>query len=294
LKTGYLVGATPFNQQLAIAIGAVTSALVIGWTLLALNSAGTIYTRRPQFLPNVIVQNLERLPQMEQPGGEYADKDHQLYHVLHADSSDTKRIAPGKYLVDDQGRIQYYVDPAINGRLTERDDGTKVDKKFDAPKAHLMAIIIDGILRKTLPWGLVIVGVLIAVTLELAGVPSLPFAVGVYLPIQTSVPIFCGGMLRWLVERRARQSGATESDSSPGVLLSSGYIAGGTIAGVLSSLLAFAPVKFNEGINLGSQLPKVWQAANWPAVVAFSALAVFLLLVGLGKALNTPPANTPQ
>jgi hypothetical protein len=165
-----------------------------------------------------------------------------------------------------------------------------------------MAIIIDGILRRTLPWGLVIVGVLIALTLELAGVPSLPFAVGVYLPIQTSVPIFCGGMLRWLIDKRAQRQGAgADSDSSPGVLLSSGYIAGGTIAGVLGAFLAFAPDWFNKRLAIGStfsvdsnnvihELP----AANWRAVVAFSVLALFLLLVGLGKLLGTPAAPKPE
>ena len=88
------------------------------------------------------------------------------------------------------------VDPAINGRLTERDDGIPVPSKFDAPKTRLMALIIDGILNGKLPWELVLIGALIAVVLELAGVPSLPFAVGVYLPISTSVPIFIGGMVR--------------------------------------------------------------------------------------------------
>ena len=77
--------------------------------------------------------------------------------------------------------------------------------KFEAPKTRLMALIIDGILNGKLPWELVLIGALIAVVLELAGVPSLPFAVGVYLPIQTSVPIFVGGMVRWFVDKIKRQ-----------------------------------------------------------------------------------------
>ncbi len=126
---------------------------------------------------------------MEQAGSEYGDSgnkafDPKAYHVLHVGEGEERGIRQGKYLVDDNGRIVYYVDPAINGRLKERDDGTEVTNKFEAPKTRLMALIIDGILNRKLPWELVLIGALIALVLELAGVPSLPFAVGVYLPIQ--------------------------------------------------------------------------------------------------------------
>ena len=73
-------------------------------------------------------------------------------------------------------------------------------QRYDAPKTKLMALIIDGILNQKLPWSLVLIGALIAVSLELCMVPSLPFAVGIYLPLQTSFPIFCGGVMRWIVD----------------------------------------------------------------------------------------------
>src|SRR5205814_10056580 len=82
LKTGYLVGATPWHQQIAILIGALTSALVIGVTLLMLNNAGTVYTTRAEFIPNYHVDNPNELTQRERAGGQYA-KDPTLYHVLH-------------------------------------------------------------------------------------------------------------------------------------------------------------------------------------------------------------------
>jgi putative OPT family oligopeptide transporter len=104
-----------------------------------------------------------------------------------------------------------------------------------APQATLMATIIQGLLNQNLPWGLVLVGVFVAVTLELCGIHSLSFAVGAYLPIATTAPIFAGGLVRWLVERR---TGATqESDISSGTLFSSGLIAGGSIAGILFAVL---------------------------------------------------------
>jgi putative OPT family oligopeptide transporter len=104
-----------------------------------------------------------------------------------------------------------------------------------APQATLMATLIKGLLSQNLPWGLVLVGVFIAVTLELCGVHSLSFAVGAYLPIATTAPIFIGGLVRWWVERRTGETG--ESDLSAGTLFSSGLIAGGSLAGILYAIL---------------------------------------------------------
>lgn len=104
-----------------------------------------------------------------------------------------------------------------------------------APQATLMATIIQGLLSQELPWGLVLVGVFISVTLELCGIHSLSFAVGSYLPIATTAPIFVGGLVRWWVERK---TGVTsDSDLSAGVLFSSGLIAGGSLAGILYAVL---------------------------------------------------------
>ncbi len=104
-----------------------------------------------------------------------------------------------------------------------------------APQATLMATIIRGLLNQNLPWGLVLVGVFIAVTLELCGIHSLSFAVGLYLPIATTAPIFAGGLVRAWVERKPGV--AADSEVSAGTLFSSGLIAGGSIAGILFAIL---------------------------------------------------------
>jgi putative OPT family oligopeptide transporter len=104
-----------------------------------------------------------------------------------------------------------------------------------APQATLMATIIKGLLSQNLPWGLVLVGVFISVTLELCGIRSLSFAVGSYLPIATTAPIFAGGLVRWFVERRTGEK--QESEISAGTLFSSGLIAGGSLAGILYAAL---------------------------------------------------------
>ena len=201
-------------------------------------------------------------------------------------------VEPGKYLVDDSGQAKYLVDPAINGRLTTRDDGSTVTK-YDAPKARLMALIIDGIMKGQLPWGLVILGALIAGLMHLSAVPALAFAVGVYLPLSTSLPIFVGGMTRALVDR-LRKSSLEESDSSPAVLLSSGYIAGGAIAGIGIALLALAPKGLSDALDFSKRLPEAWTASPWPSLVAFGVMTTILLFSGLGVLFRGEPTGTSR
>src|SRR5262249_1332977 len=136
-------------------------------------------------------------------------------------------------------------------------DGSKV-QKFDAPKATLMSYIIQGILSRKLPWGLVLLGVMIAIVLEMSGIPSLAFAVGVYLPLSSSSPIMIGGLVRWLVDKhvlsRTRKKLSEEEltaigDKSPGVLLASGYIAGGAIAGIVIAFIAGVLVHWSQRVE---------------------------------------------
>jgi putative OPT family oligopeptide transporter len=144
-----------------------------------------------------------------------------------------------------------------------------------APQATLMATIINGLLNQNLPWGLVLVGIFIAVTLELCGVRSLAFAVGLYLPIATTAPIFCGGMVRWWVERRS--GAAQESEISSGTLFSSGLIAGGSIAGILFAILVgtgtIAPLQ-----SIGAAFP-FFAAEGVVGELASTALFIALAVI---------------
>ena len=120
--------------------------------------------------------------------------------------------------MDDSGKAVWLVDPGINGVHTKRPDGTEV-RKFDAPKATLVSYIIKGILDRELPWELILFGAMIALAMEFCGMPSLAFAVGVYLPISTTAPMFIGGLIRWLMDRRMRrepeQRSSTSTSSTP-------------------------------------------------------------------------------
>jgi hypothetical protein len=193
-------------------------------------------------------------------------------------------VPTGTYLVDEAGAIHYVVDPGIGGRITSY-EGQPLTR-YPAPKAQLFALIIDGILTQKLPWDLVLVGVFIALMLELCGVSSLPFAVGVYLPISSSAPIFVGGMVRYVVDR-VRGGSAAESEFSPGTLLSSGYIAGGAIAGVLIAFLEIASDgAWTRAIDIPGMLgdtpfSRFLQESNLWGVGFFTAITLLLLLTGL-------------
>ena len=200
LKTGYLVGATPKWQQWAIVVGALSSALVIGIILIRLNDAYTIYTQKNLPTPEVAIPIADLTEKARAKGTD----DDTEYRVWRASEGNKQEVPPGEYLVDDEGNIRYLVDPGINGQRKQRDDGTEV-VRFNAPKARLMALITDGVLSKNLPWDLVLIGVFIAVVLELCSIPSLAFAVGVYLPMSASTPILAGGLVRWCVERARRR-----------------------------------------------------------------------------------------
>jgi hypothetical protein len=190
----------------------------------------------------------------------------------------TGNAIAGKYLVDDTGAIKYLVDPGVGGRERVNYDGREIEK-LDSPKAQIMALVVDGILTQKLPWGLILIGAFLAIAIEVIGIPSLPVAVGVYLPISTSAAMFMGGLIRWLVDRRrtdAERNGA-DADSGPGVLFSSGLIAGGAIMGVI--LAGLAAKRLDEKFNLGGALG-AFASSNIVAVVAYVLLlAVPLYLV---------------
>jgi putative OPT family oligopeptide transporter len=284
LKTGFLVGATPRYQQLGLLVGALSSALVIGLTLILLNNASTVYARRD--FP-AIHAPVADLTQSEGLTGPDAAFDSKTYKVWHVSEGDVAGLPQGKYLVDDAGSVKYLADPGINGVESKRLDGSAV-LKYNAPKARLMSLIIDGILTNKLPWGLVLLGVGIALVLELCQVPSLPFAVGVYLPLASSTPIFVGGMMRWVADRWTKKN-AAESDMSPGVLFSSGYIAGGAIAGIVIALLTLSP-SLSKAFDFSATFGSLAQN-DLTSVAAFGVLTVLLLLVGGEKWLADKPSK---
>lgn len=227
LKTGYLIGATPWKQQLAIMIGVIISVLSIGTTLNAMNKGLESFQR----MPRPMALSLSHLPDGVQNQGNFT-RDHILlshtdnqgapsstpqpakagsqtaneitgarsYILLNAIGSST--LADGKYLYNpatDQIEIQW-----TQGIGSE---------KAAAPQGRLMATVINGILSRKLPWSLVLLGVALVIMVELLGVRSLTLAVGAYLSIGTTLAIFVGGVMRWLVDRAAEKKYEREAAS---------------------------------------------------------------------------------
>jgi hypothetical protein len=173
-------------------------------------------------------------------------------------------LADGKYLYNPQTKtieVQW-----VQGIGSE---------KAAAPQARLMATVINGILRQQLPWGLVLLGVFLVIAVELMGIRSLTFAVGSYLSIATTLAIFAGGVVRWMVDRAVAKSGEAaegESEISPGSLYASGLIAAGGIVGLLGVGLKLVE-PFGQNIL---QLHVGFMDHDWVAVVMFLVLAYSL------------------
>lgn len=169
LKSGYIVGATPRNQQIALFVGAIVSSVVIGLTVKFLDKPST----------DMLSQG--------------------IHHAI----------------------------------------GTE---KYPAPQATLMATLIKGILSQNLDWQYVFAGVFLAITMELCGIKSLSFAVGAYLPLATTLPIFIGGAIRGLVENRQKKDhvviAAEDEELGKGNLFATGLVAGGAVAGVVIAFIS--------------------------------------------------------
>jgi OPT family oligopeptide transporter len=215
LKTGYIVGATPKYQQLALFVGAIVSSLAIGATVKILDTPTAA---------------------MAQQGIEHAI-------------------------------------------------GTPT---YPAPQGTLMATLIKGILSFNLDWQFVMVGVFIAVTLELCGIKSLSFAVGAYLPLSTTLPIFIGGAIRGLIEWRQRKKGeelsAEEEELGKGNLFATGLVAGGALMGVIVAFITAAEVGI-ENLSISGAITDAIGANGYKFLgVAFFALMGYVLYrVGVGR-----------
>lgn len=260
LKTGHLLGATPKAQQLAILIGVITSAAVVGITMLLLNESQSreVLLDRPFTPPAATLERAE----------EMSGKDGQTYLLVKV--TGVQGIEPGNYLVDPQTSIAKY----------RRVDGIG-GRDLAAPQSNLMAVLISGLLEQKLPWGLIMIGACIALFMELIGLHSLTFAVGVYLPLSSTLPIFVGGLIRKLADRRYNRI-PDSAEESEGTLFSSGLIAGGALLGVFGAFLNFVPGLIDDATGLPMPLAIgyrylqfLWDA-DIVAVVAFALLAYLL------------------
>jgi len=273
LKTGYLIGATPRLQQIALMIGVVVSTVAIGFTLNLMNTGLQEFHAAAQpweinaSHSGVAVQtDAKRLPeQIKVLGPNKTTTTHSKGEYVILNALGSPELADGKYLyspASHQIEVQW-----IQGIGSE---------KAAAPQARLMATVINGILSRKLPWGLVLLGVFLVIAVELLGVRSLSFAVGAYLSIGTTLAIFVGGMVRWFVDAAVAKAGGDDTDSeiSPGSLFASGLIAAGGIVGLCGVALKGYETTFDKGDILN--FPHTFLDNNYVSVLAFAVLAFAL------------------
>ncbi len=246
LKTGYLVGATPYRQQLGLVVGVAVSSLAIGGTLILMNIGLAQYKNLQ------IPLDINNLPTGVERQDNSFDHDGRKYVLVNALGSSV--VPDGKYLYD----------PSTHQIEIQWVQGIGSDQAA-APQARLMATVISGILNQRLPWRLVFLGVFLVIAIEILGIRSLPFAVGAYISIATTMAMFAGGMLRWLIERGTEQKSDAESEVSPGALYSSGLIAAGGVFGLLAIFLNLL-----QDPELSKRLPH-WLTSMfflpWPAKI---------------------------
>ncbi len=260
LKTGFLVGATPWKQQAGLIVGVAAAVLVIGFTLNLMNEGGSKYVAAQ------IAVDVNKLPDGVALQSRDFAHEGKTYWLLNALGSAT--VPEGKYLFNPStGRVELQWIQGIGS----------VDAP--APQARLMSVVINGILTRKLPWGLVLLGVFLVIAVELLGIRSLAFAVGSYLSIGTTLAIFCGGVIRWMVERSLARAGEAhqESEVSPGSLYASGLIAAGGIVGLGGmgvKLLELNKVLPKDFLRFGPSM--AFLQHNVVSVLAYAALAASL------------------
>jgi putative OPT family oligopeptide transporter len=284
LKTGFLIGATPWKQQVAVMVGVIVSVFSIGATLNAMNKGLESF----QQLPAARAISLAALPEGVTNQGNF-QRDHVTVIVRpvvgssaaasHEDLTDAKKyvvlnsigsstLQDGKYLYDPAtGKIEVQWIQGIGS------------EKAAAPQGRLMATVINGILSRKLPWSLVLLGVALVIGIELLGVRSLTFAVGAYLSIGTTLAIFVGGVARWMVDRALEKSGNgpktdAESEISSGSLYASGLIAAGGIMGLGGVCVKLYEQHWDKTIPRFSSTNPLYK--DWVSVIGFAALAFSL------------------
>lgn len=217
LKTGFLIGATPWKQQVAVMFGVIISVISIGATLNAMNKGLEQFERLPHPIPFNIAQTPDGVVNGVQTKGAFTRDHITLTPRDHTSAAQREELSDAKHFVllnaigsSTLGDGKYLYNPATRQIEIQWIQGIGSEKAA-APQGRLMATVINGILSRKLPWGLVLLGVALVVAIELLGIRSLTFAVGAYLSIATTLAIFVGGVMRWMVDQAMQRQAAREA-----------------------------------------------------------------------------------
>ncbi len=255
LKTGFLVGATPWRQQIGELIGVFAAAIFIGLTLFILNEGYGIGPK-PEGL------NAAQARAMVRGEGVFSD-DARVERIWQVQKADLEK--------DDQWDDSWStmeIREQIRAFTEHGQENFRPDKRLKAPQATLMAMVVEGVLNANLPWALIFIGMFAAMVVEFLGIPALPFAVGLYLPLSLSTPIIAGGLVRGAMERFIKDE-RRETYRENGILAASGFIAGEAIIGIALAVLAWQSIHLDVASG--------WMGDFGP----IGSLLLFVCLVGV-------------
>ncbi len=210
--------------------------------------------------------------------------------IVSAIAGDTSQDLKTGYLLGATPKKQQYAEIvgvvaaalAIGGTLYLLDSAWGFGgDELAAPQATLMKLIIEGVMEGNLPWTLVFIGVFIAIVVELVGIPVLPFAIGVYLPVQLNACIMVGGLVRLALDKIKREKEEKEAIINDGILFCSGMIAGEGVVGIILALLAVFGI--DKVIDLSASLGISAPVANIGGLVLFVITILTVLKFSIGK-----------
>ncbi len=239
LKTGFLVGATPYKQQIGELIGVAVAAIFIGLTLFVLNEGYGIGPAPEKIKP-------AQMQDMRQHAGAFSNPA-TLEKVVKAIDEEIAEAKSDELPFDKDDFAAFATAKKLEVYEAYRNGAgadSKEHKRLKAPQATLMSMVIEGVMDANLPWVLIFIGAFAAIVVELLGAPSLPFAVGLYLPLSLSTPIIIGGVVRGLIDRK-RDKKIADTMRENGILFSSGLIAGEALVGISLAVLAWQKISIS-------------------------------------------------
>ena len=281
LKIGYWLGSTPKKQEISKFLGILVAAGAVGFVVLLLNNTYG-FTPIKNAETNAIVQEIKTMNVVSVDRVKTVAKLEELSSKLHSISAPptiTSKLDKLMLITDD---TQFKI--SLDKFVTT----FEMSQPLPAPQANAMSAVIRPLMEKktanapldnksTTPWMLYLMGSLLALILELIGIPPLAFALGIYLPLQLNTPMLLGGTISLLVQRSTKDKDLSTKRQNRGILIASGFIAGGAIMGVFSTLIKFAnqyvPIEDAMRLSLGDK-----PAGEWLSLFMLVGICIYLYI----------------
>lgn len=271
LKVGYWIGSTPKKQEISKFLGILVSAAAVGFVVLLLNNTyGFIPVKNAE--TNAMVEEIKTMNVVS------VDREKTIVKLEALSTKLVSISAPSTVMSKLDKVLKATDDAEFKTNLDKFVGAFESSQPLPAPQANAMSAVIKPLMEKksaNTPWMLYVIGSLLALILELIGIPPLAFALGIYLPLQLNTPMLLGGMLSLLVQKSTKDKELSEKRQNRGILIASGFIAGGAIMGLLSTLIKFAnqyvPIEDAMHLSLGDK-----PAGEWLSLFMLIGICIYM------------------